>query len=310
MGNLYKLLSEQQTVIFFFVIPLPLIIAVCCWRNSEERAEGISNFSLYLRILSKVAMEIALVWGICSACIGLMGLSIYGDNPDELSIHVTAVLMALFWAALLTGFGFVVEKQNDQPKLTLKVVDLVLIFGNLFGTLFGAWYSAGTNFLGDLFHPILTSFQLILTLAFLSIARLSRKPWQISLFEANLAVTLIFMTLGIIAWFLNWTDFLSSKESIWLIANVLFWGTMTQVVGYVTVIFFETQPDMKLRTKSWHFVEAFAFYAFLVYAPIGTTEYFRESADQEALQTQHENQQSEIDNLRARLKELEETKTN
>ena len=40
------------------------------------------------------------------------------------------------------------------------------------------------------------------------------------------------------------------------------------------------------------------------------TEYFRESADQKALQEQHESQQSEIDQLKARLLELEETKTN
>ena len=69
------------------------------------------------------------------------------------------------------------------------------------------------------------------------------------------------------------------------------------------------QPDARLRVKTWHFSEAFAFFAFLVYAPIGATEYFRESADQTALQAQHASQQSEIDKLKARLKELEATKT-
>ena len=66
------------------------------------------------------------------------------------------------------------------------------------------------------------------------------------------------------------------------------------------------QPDAKLGIKTWHFTEAFAFFAFLIYAPIGTTEYFRESADQQALQTQHEIQQSEIEELKARLQRLEE----
>ena len=78
---------------------------------------------------------------------------------------------------------------------------------------------------------------------------------------------------------------------------------------YFFVLATERQPDAKLRIKTWHFTEAFAFFAFLVYAPIGTTEYFRESADQDALQEQHENQQSEIDELKAKLQELKETKS-
>ena len=78
---------------------------------------------------------------------------------------------------------------------------------------------------------------------------------------------------------------------------------------YMLVLISNREHDVNLRIKTWHFTEAFAFYAFLVFAPIGATEYFRESADQTALQAQHASQQSEIDELKARLKELEATKT-
>ena len=114
------------------------------------------------------------------------------------------------------------------------------------------------------------------------------------------------MALGIVSWFLSWSDFENSKQSTWLIANVLMWGCIVHVSFYFFVLATERQPDAKLRIKTWHFTEAFAFFAFLIYAPIGTTEYYRESADQKALQEQHENQQSEIDSLKAELEDLKE----
>ena len=82
------------------------------------------------------------------------------------------------------------------------------------------------------------------------------------------------------------------------------WGSLVHVNWYFIVMATEKQPDAQLRIKTWHFTEAFAFFTFLVYAPIGTTEYFRESANQKALQEQHENQQSEIDSLKAEIKEF------
>ena len=164
--------------------------------------------------------------------------------------------------------------------------------------------------MGGHFHPIITTFQLgLIALLTLTSALVTSTPWQQTLFKANLGVTLFLMALGIVSWFLNWSDFENSQQSTYLIANVLMWGSFVHVNFYFFVMATEKQPDAKLRIKTWHFTEAFAFFAFLIYAPIGTTEYFRESADQEALQTQHESQQSEIDGLKARLKELEERKS-
>ena len=145
---------------------------------------------------------------------------------------------------------------------------------------------------------------MLLTGTLLGAGILSKKPWQSVFFEANLGATLLLMAIGITAWFLNWTSFEDSRQAIWLIANVLFWGSIFHITFYILVLIRRKEHDVNLRIKTWHFTEAFAFYAFLVYAPIGATEYFRESADQDALQEQHENQQSEIDSLKAEIKEL------
>ena len=89
----------------------------------------------------------------------------------------------------------------------------------------------------------------------------------------------------------------------------MFWGAIYHVYFYFFTLKGTGDQDANLKIKTWHFTEAFAFYAFLVYAPIGATEYLRESADQKALQEQHEAQESEIDKLKARLRELEVTET-
>ena len=60
------------------------------------------------------------------------------------------------------------------------------------------------------------------------------------------------------------------------------------------------------QPKTWHFAEAAAFFIFLVYAPVGTTEYFRESTDQATQQANNEAQQVEINNLKAQIKLLTE----
>ena len=58
--------------------------------------------------------------------------------------------------------------------------------------------------------------------------------------------------------------------------------------------------------KTWHFAEAASFFVFLVLAPVGLTEFSRESTDQAAIQKQHEAQQLEINQLKAQIKLLTE----
>ena len=58
-----------------------------------------------------------------------------------------------------------------------------------------------------------------------------------------------------------------------------------------------TTTKSKLGTS----LKRFPFFLFLVLAPVGLTEFARESKDQAGLQVQHEAQQQEIDALKAQI---------
>ena len=64
------------------------------------------------------------------------------------------------------------------------------------------------------------------------------------------------------------------------------------------------QSDSNLRIKAWHLTEAYAFFTFLIVAPVGVTEYLRDSKDQQAIEEKLQAQQVEIDSLRTEIKEL------
>ena len=75
---------------------------------------------------------------------------------------------------------------------------------------------------------------------------------------------------------------------------------------YLFTLYQGVSHEDNYQTKTWHFAEAAAFFIFLVYAPVGTTEFMREASDQASLQDQHEAQQLEINQLKAQIKLLTE----
>jgi len=290
-------------------LSLPLFAALLAVKRIED--EEITDWlARTVQAWCKIVLDISLVWGIALACIGLIGMTLNNDSSDSLTESVVIVFSCVVTAGLAAVLAFTFERENTQIPMRLSIWQVTLVNVLMWFLLTQNIGQTGVRFIGGHFHPIITTFQLgLIALLTLTSALVTSTPWQQTLFKANLGVTLFLMALGIVSWFLNWSDFENSQQSTYLIANVLMWGCIVHVNFYFFVLATEKQPDAKLRIKTWHFTEAFAFFAFLVYAPIGTTEYFRESADQKALQEQHENQQSEIDELKARLQQLEETKT-
>ena len=57
-------------------------------------------------------------------------------------------------------------------------------------------------------------------------------------------------------------------------------------------------------TKTWHFAEAASFFVFLVLAPVGLTEFSRESVDQANQRANNEAQEIRIEQLEAQIKLL------
>ena len=308
MEPILQLFQSLYWPLIFATLILPLSVASLAVKRNQEK--GIISDWLARSVYAwcKIVLDISLVWGIALACIGLIGMTLnlnLEERGDGLSESVVVVFSVMVTAGLAAVLAFTFERENTQIPMRLSLWQITLV--NVF-----MWYitmylmaDTGIRFMGGHFHPIITTFQLaLIALLTLISSLINSTPWQQTLFKANLGVTLFLMALAIVSWFLNWSDFENSQQSTYLIANVLMWGSLVHVNFYFFVMATEKQPDAKLRIKTWHFTEAFAFFAFLVYAPIGTTEYFRESADQDALQEQHENQQSEIDYLKAEIEEL------
>ena len=291
-------------------LSLPLFAALLAVKRIED--EEITDWlARTVQAWCKIVLDISLVWGIALACIGLIGMTLNNDSSDSLTESVVIVFSFVVVAGLAAVLAFSFERENTQIPMRLSIWQVTLVNVLMWFLLTQNIGQTGVRFIGGHFHPIITTFQLgLIALLTLISSLITSTPWQQTLFKSNLGVTLFLMALAIVSWFLNWSDFENSQQSTYLIANVLMWGCIVHVNFYFFVLATERQPDAKLRIKTWHFTEAFAFFAFLVYAPIGTTEYFRESADQEALQAQHESQKSEIDNLRARIQKLEELQGN
>ena len=310
--NMEPLLELFQSLVphtIIAMLALPFLAAFLAVAPTQNIGLSGTWLARYTYIWSRIVLDIGLVWGIALACIGLIGMTVYlkegGTDISGLGSSVIIVFSCVVTAGLAAAVAFSVEKENVQVPIQLSTWHALLVIVVAFGLTYFNIAQTGVRFLGGFFPPTITGMQLLLVaLITLISSRITSTPWQQTLFKANVGVTLFLMALGIVSWFLNWSDFENSQQSTYLIACFLLWGSMVHVYFYFIVLATEKQPDAKLRIKTWHFTEAFAFFAFLIYAPIGTTEYFRESADQDALQEQHENQQTEIDSLKAEIEEL------
>ena len=311
MEPLIQLLKILDLSLIGYAVTPSLVMAILASRRLEQSSSLSTGLSRYLYAWSTIVLNTSLVWGICLASIGLIAMTLnMTDDAEKLGDSVTIVFSVVVCTGLMTAIAHVLEKKKEQPQLRLNMLDLVIMSCLIVFIFWQLISSTRIMFITNYLHPVLWPTQFALTGALFISGLATKKPWQSALFEANLGVTLFLMALGITAWFLDWRNFTDSRDSIWLISAVLLWGTLWHVSFYLLVLMSPKQPDANLKIKTWHFTEAFAFYAFLVYAPIGTTEYFRESADQKALQEQHEDQQSEIEYLKAELEELKKQISN
>jgi len=305
MEPMVHLLKNLDLSLIWYAVTPSFVMAILASRHLKQSSSLSTRLSRYVHAWSTIVLNTSLVWGICVASIGLIGMILNASNNVEgLGDSVTIVFSVVVCTGLMTAIAHVLEKKDEQVQLHFNMLDLVIVTCVFFWIVGQLISATGIKFVNGFLHPYLWPIQFALTGALFISGLVIKKPWQSAFFEANLGVTLFLMGLGVTAWFLDWRNFTDSIDSIWLVANVLFWGANWHVSFYLLVLMSPKQPDANLKIKTWHFTEAFAFYAFLVYAPIGATEYLRESADQDALQEQHEDQQSEIDFLKAEIKEL------
>ena len=73
------------------------------------------------------------------------------------------------------------------------------------------------------------------------------------------------------------------------------------VFAYIAALFLGTQEQGNYQTKTWHLSEAAVFFIFLLYAPVGATEWNRESQDQAVQEANNQAQELRIEQLEAQI---------
>ena len=79
-------------------------------------------------------------------------------------------------------------------------------------------------------------------------------------------------------------------DAIFITANIITIGCISYLLYFLS-LYRDKRELGDFQIKTWHFTEAASFFIFLIYAPVSSTEYFRESIDQAGIQAQHEAQQ-------------------
>ena len=130
------------------------------------------------------------------------------------------------------------------------------------------------------------------------------KPWVVSFTDANLLATIGGLGMGIVLWFKSGGGYEDSRAAIYACALIVMWGTVLYIFAYIASLFLGTQEQGNYQTKTWHLSEAAVFFIFLLYAPVGATEWNRESQDQAAQEANNQAQQQEIDALKAQIATL------
>jgi hypothetical protein len=292
------------------VFSFPSCLGLLAYRNLGEFKASRSGFRLYLAAWSKVSLDMALVLGIAFSCLTLIGMIENFDpkTADAISSNVLAkslmnALMFVVWGGVAAGIGYVFERKEDKVPIKLKPIDLLIMFAIISGSFSYVAIHTGESY-GTFFHPVLFPTQTLIFALLSFISWAYGTSWQEATVRANITTVLVLMAFAIVSWFLNWSDFQNSTDSVYLIPNILYWGCSFHISLYLVVMASSHQPDSNLRIKAWHLTEAYAFYSFLVVAPVGVTEYLRETQDQQAIEEKLQAQQFEIDSLRTEIREL------
>ena len=146
----------------------------------------------------------------------------------------------------------------------------------------------------------LLPYLIVLGLCFLSL-RFNGKPWVVSFTDANLLATMGGLGMGIVLWFTSGGGYEEGRAAIYTCALTLIWGSIFYIIAYYAFLYFGTQEQGNYQTKTWHLSEGAVFFIFLLYAPVGATEWQRESKDQAVQEANNQAQQQEIDALKAQI---------
>ena len=297
-------LFQDGVELTYVFAPVYALSLAMCFFNRQAR-EKYGFWSVHMQCFSRVSLDTGLVVGICGSMIGVVAMTLQTSVIDfERAIGIA--LLTMLWGGILVGLGYFL----NNPDITIKarisargmVAGLTLFAFAAFYMTLGTqlpWVSTFSPFASVAIIP----YAIVLLLC-CSFFKFAGKPWVVSFTDANLLATIGGLGMGIVLWFKSGGGYEDSRAAIYACALIVMWGSILYVFAYIASLFLGTQERGNYQTKTWHLSEAAVFFIFLLYAPVGATEWNRESQDQAVQEANNQAQQQEIDALKAQIATL------
>ena len=301
----------DEIIVAFVVTPSWVIVGLI-WLVRLFKEGSVMSFTLTLQVWSRVALDSILIMGICGTSLGIMGM-IYNSeftstSVDYLYESVKISLLTFAWGGLFTGLAFVIrdKKQNIHFHINSLGLSLTLLttLALILWQCFESRVPLSYFFLEPNFLKMYAAIFFVCLLA--CIGKTSNKSLLEVAVDSNITATLGGIALGVCLWFVEGGNYDNSRDAIFLVANFLFVGSIIYLLLYFVALHVDQTDRSDWQTKTWHFAEAASFFIFLIYAPVGATEYLRESTDQANQQANNEAQELRIEQLEAQNKLLTE----
>ena len=297
-------LLQEGVEIAFVVIPVYALSLAMCFFNREAR-EKYGFWSVHMQSFSRVSLETGLVIGICGSMIGVVAMTLQTSaNGSERAIGIA--LLTMLWGGIFVGLGYFMNNPSINIKARISARGMVIGLTFFAGAVLYMMESTRLLPLAN-FSPFasvaIIPYAIVLLLC-CSFFKFAGKPWVVSFTDANLLATIGGLGMGIVLWFKSGGGYEDSRAAIYASALIVMWGSILYVFAYIASLFLGTQEQGNYQIKTWHLSEAAVFFIFLLYAPIGATEWNRESQDQAAQEANNQAQELRIEQLEAQLVEL------
>ena len=295
--------------ITFVIIPV-IITATAMWLFNNKAWKEHGWFCVYLQCFSRVSLDIGLVIGIWGSALGIVAATVGVADLDSRFVHaISRALLTMLWGGIFVGVGYFLHNPNIPITAKIAKWGMILSLSVMLlscGVLMLAAQSIHYTYtemylpyLSEAFFPYL----IVLGLCLLCF-RFNGKPWVVSFTDANLIATMGGLGIGIVLWFTSGAGYEEGRAAIYTCALTLMWGSIFYIFAYVASLYFGTQEHGNYQTKTWHLSEGAVFFIFLLYAPVGATEWQRESRDQVVQEANNQAQELRIEQLEAQLVEL------
>ena len=299
-----------DTVVFGFVIAPSVLVVLAAWANHWIVKRDFLGTRDVLQMWSRVALDSILVMGILGTTIGIQGMI---ANQDPMSLDTSSTyssvriaLLTFAWGGVLAGLAFAIRDKNHEIEFKLPLWGLLLVLLPISLSITNQLWHTGTPIVGGFLNQtgLIIYGAIFLSCALPAFLQKTDKSFLLIAIESNLTASLGGAAAGICYWFFEGGNYIESLDAIFLTANIIFMGCANYLFLYLVSLYFGEQGSGNFQIKTWHLAEAASFFIFLVYAPVGTTEFIREASDQVSIQAQHEAQEIRIEQLEAQIRLL------